>query len=201
MNDFQASQDLIDHVKPTESLALVPYTDAAGYVTWGYGHKYRPGEQIPSQITEAQADSLLAGDLSIAGGAVRRLVTVEMTQRQFDGLTDFCFNLGEGALAGSSMLHSVNAGDWVTAATQCLDWDHAHVHGQLVVLAGLKVRRQWDSAHMTPAMPEMIIDNSAPVVFPPEGTPAPELVFPPMAGFPPVPPAEALAVPEAPSVP
>lgn len=151
MNDHQASDELAAHVKLSEGLRLVPYVDAAGYTTWGYGHKHRAGEPIPPSITVDQADAILSGDLSIAGNAVRRLVAVEMTQAQYDGLTDFTFNLGEAAFAASTMLSLINMGEWDQACTECEKWDHAHVAGQLVELAGLKVRRAWDAAHMNPA--------------------------------------------------
>lgn len=151
MNDYQASAELIAHVKPTEKLALVPYVDIAGYTTWGYGHKARPGEQVPMVITEEQADVLLAADLMIAGSAVREGVTVEMTQSQFDGFSDFAFNLGRQAFLTSSMLMYFNVGNTEGAAQECLKWDHAHVGGHLTELAGLKIRREWDAAHIAPS--------------------------------------------------
>ena len=177
MNDFQASDELTAQIEVFEGRKLVPYVDPAGFTTWGIGHRGKPGEVVPQLITDAQADALLSGDLSIAGSAVRRLVEVEMTQAQFDGLTDFTFNLGAAALAGSSMLASVNRGEWEEAAQQCLDWDHAHVQGRLVELAGLKIRRQWDSACMMPltAQPKTIEQTVVPVesILPPDGTPPP----------------------------
>lgn len=178
MNDYQASDNCVAATKGFEGLRLTPYVDAAGHTTWGYGHKGRPGEMVPHSITEETADALLAADLMIAGSAVRRHVTIELTQAQFDGLTDFTFNLGEGNLECSSMLGFVNQGNWVTvdadgnksgACHECERWVHAG--GQ--VLPGLVARRAWDAEQMMPAdaadtvwKPENEIKD-APLVFPP----------------------------------
>lgn len=177
MNDYQPSDNCVAATKGFEGLRLTPYVDAAGHTTWGYGHKGRPGEMVPHSITEEMADALLAADLNIAGTAVRRHVTVDITQAQFDGLTDFTFNLGEGNLECSSMLAFVNAGNWLTvdadgnksgACHECERWVHAA--GQ--VLPGLVVRRAWDAEQMLPVdtsaawAPENEIKD-APLVFPP----------------------------------
>jgi lysozyme len=172
MNDYQPSSTLIEFLKTSEGCRLTPYVDIAGYTTWGYGHKARPGEAVPSMITEQQADNQLIADAGTAGDAVRSLVTAEMTQGQFDGFTEFAFNLGSGALAGSTMLRLFNAGNVQGAAQECLKWDHAHVAGQVVELAALKARRAWDAVQISPSVeakawtPEGEIKD-APLVFPP----------------------------------
>jgi lysozyme len=187
MNDYQASDELIGYVKTTESLSLVPYVDIAGFTTWGYGHKARPGEYVPPAITQDMADDLLAADLNIAGAAVRGAVTVEMTQSQFDGLTDFTFNLGAGALRSSTMLSLFNLGNVEGAAQECKRWDHAHVGGHLVELAGLTARRHWDALHIAPSVDSVVWTPEAEIkhveaVMPPEGTPVPEVIMPPQDG-------------------
>ena len=151
MNDFLPSQDLLAAIRQFEGLRLRLYTDAAGYPTIGYGHWIPRGVQAPETCTLEQAEAWLEQDANVACQRVRQLVTVEMAQSQCDALTDFVYNLGGTALANSTMLRYVNAGDWQGAAQQCMLWDHAHVNGQLVVLAGLTVRRQWEAAQMTQA--------------------------------------------------
>ena len=56
-----------------------------------------------------------------------RLVKVELTQGQFDALVDFCFNVGSGKLAGSTLLNDLNAGEYGAAGEQLLRWDHVGV--------------------------------------------------------------------------
>jgi lysozyme len=185
MNDLQPSDECVAQVKSCESLRLVPYVDDAGFTTWGWGHKGRPGELVPQRITEEDAEALIAADLNIAGSAVRRHVTVELTQSQFDGLVDFTFNLGEGALASSTMLHMVNRENFEAAAEECKLWDHAHVNGKLVELAGLKARRAWDAGHIAPVVLETVWTPAseikpAEVVFDPNApTPVTEVTLPP----------------------
>lgn len=173
MNDQSPSPELIDQVKASEKLCLTPYVDLAGYTTWGWGHKGKPGEQVPQIITEQDALALLDADLHIAGAAVREHVTIDMTQSQFDGLTDFTFNLGAGALAGSTMLRLFNNSDFEGAALECRKWDHAHVRGHLVEERGLKIRREWDATHISPETAdkpwssEGEVRDSGTLVFPP----------------------------------
>ncbi len=81
---------------------------------------------------------MLAKDVLEAERDVARLVRVPLTQGQFDALVDFCFNLGAGRLAGSSLLRELNAGQYEAAAEQLLNWDHAGG----AVNAGLKARRE-----------------------------------------------------------
>jgi len=69
---------------------------------------------------------------------VGRLVKVPLTQGQFDALVDFCFNLGEGRLASSTLLKVLNGARYEAAGEQLLRWDLAA--GQ--VNTGLKGRRE-----------------------------------------------------------
>src|ERR1039458_4979360 len=114
------------------------YRDVAGFPTIGYGHLVKPTESFPAGLTEPQAAAILATDVQQAEEAVARLVKVALTQGQFDALVDFCFNLGAGRLAGSTLLRELNAGHHDAAAQQLFAWDHAGG----VVNSGLKVRRQ-----------------------------------------------------------
>ena len=101
------------------------YLDVAGYPTIGYGHRLVHPETFSQGITEAQAARLLAADLRETERAVERLVKVPLHQGQFDALVDFCYNLGPGRLAQSTLLERLNAGDYAAAAQQLLRWDHA----------------------------------------------------------------------------
>jgi lysozyme len=129
-------------LKRSEGFRSRVYRDAAGFPTIGYGHRLLHPESFPNGIDEPQAANLLAVDVRDAEQAVERLVEVPLTQGQFDALVDFCFNLGAGRLASSSLLKDLNAGKYADAAQQLLLWDHAAGREN----AALKARRQAEAA-------------------------------------------------------
>lgn len=135
---MQLSEQGLDLIKQSEGFRAEPYRDVAGFPTIGYGHKITPPESFSGAITEAQATELLLGDVRQAEQSVARLVRVALTQGQFDALVDFCFNLGSGRLASSSLLKLLNAGQYASAGQQLLLWNHAG--GQ--INEGLTARRE-----------------------------------------------------------
>ncbi len=99
----------LELIKTSEGFRANIYADVAGIPTIGYGHRVLPHETFPNGLTEAEAVRILATDVFEAQRAVLRLVKVPLTQGQFDALTDFCFNLGAGRLASSTLLKALNA--------------------------------------------------------------------------------------------
>ena len=128
-------------VKDCEGCRLTPYRDSVGVWTDGYGntHGVIPGGP---PIGQAKADADLMRNLSGAEADVARLATVALTQGQFDALVSFVFNLGAGALAGSTLLRKLNAGDAAGAAAEFGKW----VHAGSEVLPGLVTRRAKERA-------------------------------------------------------
>jgi len=124
-----------------EGLQLTAYQDPVGVWTIGYGHT--GPDVVPGlTITQEQASDLLLQDVSGAVAAVNRLVTIPLTQNQFDALVDFTFNVGQGNLASSTLLRELNAGNTAGAAAQFLVW----VYAKGVELPGLVTRRQAEAA-------------------------------------------------------
>jgi lysozyme len=98
-----------------EGEILHTYKCPAGVNTIGVGHTgvdAAPGRTITHELSQL----LLTKDLARFEAAVARLVRVALTQNQFNALVSFTFNLGEGALAKSSLLQLVNAGSHDRAA-------------------------------------------------------------------------------------
>ena len=119
-----------------EGCRLTSYQDIKGIWTIGVGHT---GPEVVEGLvwTQNQADSQLIADLIRAEHAVNTLVTVPLSQGEYDSLVDFCYNAGTGAFASSTMLKLLNSGDYTDAANEFEKWDHAS--GKVV--AGLLRRR------------------------------------------------------------
>ncbi|WP_019104081.1 lysozyme [Chromobacterium haemolyticum] len=111
-------------IQKSEGLRLKAYQDSVGVWTIGYGHT---GPDVTSAlvITHDQADALLARDLEKFEAGIMRLVKVQFNQNQFDALVSFAYNLGLGALQGSTLLRLLNAGDYAGAAAQLPRWNKA----------------------------------------------------------------------------
>ena len=92
--------------------------------------------------TQEQADAQLLKDIQNAVDHVNRLVTVPLSQGEYDALVDFIFNVGSGNFDRSALLRLLNAGNYQVAAAQFDLWDHA---GGKVV-AGLLRRREAEKA-------------------------------------------------------
>lgn len=125
-----------DLVKRFEGCRLTAYQDSAGVWTIGWGHT---GSEVRAGLvwTQAQADQTLIQDLAHASDAVVRLKRRLLTDHQMAALISFAFNLGQAALAGSTLLKLVNAADMTGAANEFGRWTHAG--GKEVT--GLVVRR------------------------------------------------------------
>ncbi|ABN42257.1 gp53 [Sodalis phage phiSG1] len=127
-------------IQDFEACRLEAYPCSARVWTIGYGHtgSVKPGDQI----TVAQAEAWLAEDIAAAEKAVNTLVTVPLSQGQFDALCSFVFNVGRPAFASSTLLKKLNAGEVAGAADEFLRW----VHAGPKALKGLKRRRTEERA-------------------------------------------------------
>jgi len=131
------SQIGLDLIKDFEGCELTSYQDIVGIWTVGYGCT-GPGIGKGMVITPQEAENMLRRHLERVEAAIERMVTVPLTQGEFDALCSFCYNLGEGALKGSTLLKLLNASDYDGAAQQFERWNKAG--GKEV--AGLTRRRQ-----------------------------------------------------------
>jgi len=119
-----------------ESCRLVAYQDSKGIWTIGWGHTFGVHEGLT--CTRDKADAWLLEDIQSAAGTVNRMLTVSLTQDEFDALTDFVFNAGSGNFSGSTMLRLLNQGNYAGASEQFEKWDHSGG----VEIAGLLRRRK-----------------------------------------------------------
>lgn len=129
----------ISFIAKNEGTRLKAYKDSAGVWTIGVGHT---GKHVHKgmKITNERAIELLRIDVQHAENAVNHYVTKPVTQSQFDALVDFTFNLGAGALHGSTLLHKMNAGDFEGVGKEFKRW----VHAGGKIIPGLVSRRKRD---------------------------------------------------------
>jgi lysozyme len=131
----------LDLIKSFEGLKLRAYLCPAKVWTIGYGST--GPHVVPGKvITEAQADELLQDDLDRFEAAVTRLVTVPLTQNQYDALVSFAYNVGISALERSTLLKRVNAKLFDQAKAEFGKWNRAGGKP----LAGLTRRRAAEAA-------------------------------------------------------
>jgi lysozyme len=137
---MKSSDILIEKIKEFEGVKLVAYKCPAGIPTIGVGHT--KGVKMGQKIQMAQVNSLLRSDLSPIEVFLNKQ-PAKFTQGQFDALVDFAFNLGIGALSGSSLFKKALAKAKDTEIkSEFIKWTHAAGR----VLPGLVKRRQWESA-------------------------------------------------------
>jgi lysozyme len=112
-------------LKDFEGLRLKAYQDIAGVWTIGYGSTfYANGNRIkPTDklVNKECAEDLLRVTLKGFERTVNRLVTVPLSQNQYDALV--CFHFNTGGLASSTLLRKLNKGDYAGAAEQFLVWN------------------------------------------------------------------------------
>ena len=143
--------------KPYESLSLKPYLCPAGKPTIGYGTTWYPSGKAVTMddpwISKEQASAYMRYAMLVMWHRLRKLLTRIPTANQGAAMLDLAYNIGigirdgkKGDFADSDLLAAFNRGDDTRAAAEFLLWDKAHVHGKLIVLEGLKRRRQAERA-------------------------------------------------------
>jgi GH24 family phage-related lysozyme (muramidase) len=144
---MKASQKCIDLIKQFEGFSSKPYLCPAGKATIGYGSTfYEDGKPVTMQdapISEERAKDIVFTVLyKNFEPFVNNMVTVQITQNQYDALIDFAYNCGVGNLKTSTLMRKLNAGDKTGAADEFLRWNK----GGGKVLAGLTKRREAERA-------------------------------------------------------
>ncbi len=134
-------------IKAFEDCRLTAYFPTPRDVpTIGWGStRDRAGRpvRIGQVWTQAEADAVFHDQLLVlARGVARQLDSAPTSQPQFDALVSLAYNIGEAALARSTLLALHKLGDFAGAAAQFARWNR---QGPLV-LAGLVRRRAAEAA-------------------------------------------------------
>jgi len=140
------SQDGLVRLKRLEGFRSIPYADAAGVPTIGYGATYYPGgvkvTMSDPPISEAKAGEMLASMVKTYADAINACVKTPLTQAMFDALVLFAYNVGIEGARKSTLVSLINSGAYVAAASQFARWNKAG--GKEV--AGLTRRREEERA-------------------------------------------------------
>jgi lysozyme len=119
-----------------------------GTLTIGFGHTDAAGApkiRRGLRITREQANEILAADLAPCIAAVRDIVTVPLTQGQFDALVSFAFNCGIGNLR--KLVRDLNRGDYASVPRRMMLYVTARgADGRRERMAGLVNRRAGEIA-------------------------------------------------------
>ena len=100
----------LDLIKSFEGLRLETYKCSSGVNTIGYGTTLINGKMVQNglKISLEDAERFLIEDIKKFELGVLRVVSVGLTDNQFSALLTFSYNVGLGALRGSTLLKMVN---------------------------------------------------------------------------------------------
>jgi lysozyme len=120
----RAGANLVKHFESCMKKAgpdrYAAYKCPANVATIGWGTT--KGVKMDMVWSLAQCDAAFLKDMHHFEADVKRLVKVQLTQWQYDALVSFCYNVGAGNLANSTLLKKVNAGDFDAAALEFHKW-------------------------------------------------------------------------------
>jgi lysozyme len=135
-NEMIHSEQATEFIASFEGLRLEAYQDQGGVWTIGYGHTL--GVHSGDTCDKPAALTMLDADLLKVDKALGRLVTVPVSQNQYDALTSLVFNIGQGNFGHSTVLDLLIRGEMDGAANAFLMWNKVHGNTN----AGLDRRRQ-----------------------------------------------------------
>ena len=135
---MNTSEKGIELIKAHEGFRSHAYPDpGSGGDPWTIGYGTTHGVHPGMKITEADAEDMLIKSLPLYEGIIDRVVTVKLSQNEYDALVSFVYNVGSKHFLGSTVLRKLNMGDRRGAADALLMWNKGGGH----VMAGLATRR------------------------------------------------------------
>jgi lysozyme len=131
---------------PTRGGLAYPYLDPIGIPTQGFGAiRGLTGERV--RLTDApwtmeQARFVLRRDWLLALRGAEPLMETVLSERQWEALVSWVFNLGAGNLKISTLRRVINREQWGRVPSEWVKWNRAGGR----VLTGLTRRRQAEIA-------------------------------------------------------
>ena len=133
---MKTSKEGLALIKKFEGCELEAYQCSAGVWTIGYGHT--KGVQEGDQWSQSHAEHMLEVELEEYEGYINDYVTAPLSQKQFDAMVSWVYNLGPANLKRSTLLRKLNNGEYEETPNQIKRWNKAG--GK--VLEGLVRRRE-----------------------------------------------------------
>lgn len=118
---MKVSDDGIARLTAREGKRNKAYKDTKGIFTIGVGHT---GPEVHEFLawTDGQVAAALKDDLDEVEQALDKYVLVPLTQKQYDALASFIFNVGVNAFRRSTMLRFINLRMFDKAAAEFDRW-------------------------------------------------------------------------------
>jgi lysozyme len=132
-------------VRDFEGFRSAPYQDGGGVWTIACGATRWNGKPVTAttpHVTPAEADACLADLLETVVARVKATCHVPLSDHEMAALASLGYNIGTGALANSTLMRLLNAGNRAAAAAQFGAW----VYDNGKVIRGLQRRREVEKA-------------------------------------------------------
>ena len=120
---MKISEEGLSLIKKFEGCELKAYQDSVDVWTIGYGHT--KGVEDGQEITQEEAEEMLASELDEYEGYINDLVECDLEQCQFDALVAWVYNLGPTNLRSSTLLKRLNSNDLEDVPNQIKRWNKA----------------------------------------------------------------------------
>jgi lysozyme len=101
-----------------EGFSSMPYRDAAGVQTVGFGHAQNVAKD--STVTRDSAKEILRRDMNATANALIACVKVPLAKNEYDAYLSLAYTVGSAACCESTLVRKLNAGDYAGA---CADID------------------------------------------------------------------------------
>jgi lysozyme len=131
-------------IKEFEGCQLKAYLCPAGVWTIGYGSTWNVQEGL--EITQAEANARLVGDVESTEIGITRFIKVRVGSNPYSACVALAFNIGVMKFRESTLLKFLNQGCFKEASEQFLVWNKIRKGSVLVKSAGLTRRREAEKA-------------------------------------------------------
>lgn len=111
-----------------EGFSPVPYKDAGGVLTDGFGNTRNVIQNRKVSVVSGLAT--LKNNVGEFEAAINQCVKVPVYQYEFDALIDAAFNLGAPTVCASSMVRQLNAGNYQASCDAYLLYDKVKIKGK-----------------------------------------------------------------------